>query len=190
MGNEIRKPVVLVVAGPNGSGKSTIAQRLNPFLVYVNADDIKIECGLNDIGAAQHAELLRNELVENKRDFAFETVMSTDRNIRLLEKAKNYGYERCCIYVLTSNADINVARVKGRSESGGHDVPEVKIRSRYDRALALLPRLINICDKIQIYDNSDDSGVSLIFKKGFDRTEIFPNDYWSGAELQKLLGQA
>lgn len=44
------------------------------------------------------------------------------------------------IYGLTSSVDINVARVQAREALGGHGVPEEKIRSRYDKALALIPR--------------------------------------------------
>ncbi len=41
---------------------------------------------------------------------------------------------------------INVWRVKSRVESGGHDVPEEKIITRYDRALKLIKDLVKICD--------------------------------------------
>lgn len=45
---------------------------------------------------------------------------------------------------------INVLRVKLRVESGGHDVPEEKIISRYDRALVLVKDLVKICDVCHI----------------------------------------
>jgi len=125
------KPVVMVFAGPNGSGKSTFTRQIPHYGVYINADDLKKEYALTDIEAAQRAEALRNRLVEKKADFTFETVLSTERNLLLLRKAKEQGYEVHCIYVLTCNADINVARVRGRVCEGGHDVPEDKIRSRY-----------------------------------------------------------
>jgi predicted ABC-type ATPase len=53
--------------------------------------------------------------------------------------------------------------VRARRASGGHDVPEDKIRARYHRALALIPRLLKTCDKILIYDNSETP--ELIFEK-------------------------
>jgi len=106
------KPIVMVFAGPNGSGKSTITAQMPHFGVYINADDLKKEYGLTDLEAAQKAEAFRNKLVEEKADFSFETVLSTERNLLLLQKAKEYGYEVQCIYVLTCKADINVARVR------------------------------------------------------------------------------
>jgi len=137
------RPVVLVFAGPNGSGKSTIARMVPHYGVYINADDLKKEYSLTDLEAAQKADELRNKLLDEKADFTFETVLSTDRNLHLLQRAKESGYEIQCIYVLTCNADINVARIRSRVLEGGHDVPEDKIRSRYVKTLELLPQVIN-----------------------------------------------
>jgi len=89
------------------------------------------------------------------------------------------------IYRLTCDENINVARVRARHASGGHDVPEDKIRERYHRALALLPRMIDVCDKILVYDNSIEP--VLIFKKDSTTTEMHPNDLWDEAVLQNLL---
>jgi len=179
------KPIVLVFAGPNGSGKSTLTKLMPLSGVYVNADDLKREYNLSDLEAAQQAEALRKRLVEKKCDFTFETVLSTDRNLLLLQNAKRNGYEIQCIYVLTCNPDINVARVRGRVCEGGHDVPEDKIHSRYVKALKLLPQLIDLCDKILVYDNS--IMPSLIYKKDDNGTNYYPNEIWSMEKLKELL---
>jgi len=181
------KPVVLFFAGPNGSGKTTITKLMPHYGVYVNADDLKKVYALTDLEAAQKAEALRNKLVEKKTDFTFETVLSTKRNLLLLRKAKESGYEVQCIYVLTCNADINVARVRGRVRGGGHDVPESKIRSRYEKALKLLPKIIEVCDKILIYDNS--VMPSLVFMKDKTGSEYFPTEIWPAEKLKRLLSR-
>ena len=181
-----RKPIVLTFAGPNGSGKTTVARKLPIVGTYVNADDIKEEYGLTDLEAAQQAESLRNALLEKGADFSFETVLSTKRNLLLLEKAKTLDYEVQCIYVLTCDENINVARVKARYVAGGHDVPEDKIRTRYHRALTLIPRLLKVCDKLLIYDNSDVP--TLIFNKDSAKTDIYPNSFWPESTIRKLLG--
>jgi len=178
-------PLVLVFAGPNGSGKSTITRLLPSNGVYINADELQKEYALTDLEAAQKAEALRNRLVEKKADFTFETVLSTERNLLLLRKAKENGFEIQCVYVLTCNADINVARVKGRVREGGHNVPEDKIRSRYRKALKLLPQVIDVCDKILIYDNS--VAPLLIFKRDANGEEYYPTETWPLKKLKNLV---
>lgn len=181
-----RRPTVLAFAGPNGSGKSTVSRGLITFGTYVNADDLKIEYRLTDLEAAQQADALRNELLNKKADFSFETVLSTERNLWLLQRAKEAGYEVQCVYVLTCSEDVNVARVRARVAAGGHDVPEDKIRSRYHSALALIPQLIPTCDKILIYDNTE--APTLIFKKENALSEYFPSALWPEEKLRALLG--
>jgi len=185
MNDRPTKPAVLVFAGPNGSGKSTVAQNLPVFGTYINADDIKKENDLTDIEAAEQAEHLRIALIDKCADFSFETVLSTERNLLLLQNAKEHGYEVQCIYVLTCDENINVARVKARRKAGGHDVPADKIRARYHRALALLPKLIEICDKIVIYDNTNEP--LLIFSKENSFGKIYPNNNWSEEAISCLL---
>lgn len=112
--NAVRLPEVIVFAGPNGSGKSTITQMAKVRGEYINADDIKRTTLCTDLEAAAKAEELREYMIENKRDFTFETVLSTERNLFLLQRAKEQGYFVRGIYVLTANVDINVARVQYR----------------------------------------------------------------------------
>lgn len=159
-----KKPEVVVFAGPNGSGKSTITELLKPPMDYINADEIKKNIKCSDLEAAQLAEKQREKHIEQMNEFCFETVLSTERNLRLLKKAKEKGYFIRCYYVLTADPMINVWRVRSRVDSGGHDVPEDKIIKRYDRALELIKDLVEICDICHIYDNSG-SKPFRIFKK-------------------------
>lgn len=182
----VRLPEVIVFAGPNGSGKSTITQMAKVGGEYINADDIKRTTLCTDLEAAVKAEELREYMIENRKDFTFETVLSTDRNLFLLQRAKEQGYFVRGIYVLTSNVDINVARVQAREALGGHGVPEEKIRSRYDKALALIPRLVEICDILHIYDNTREP--FRIFKKRKDRYYHWENQYWSNDDIERLSG--
>lgn len=118
----IKQPEVVVFAGPNGSGKSTITQLLRPIGIdYINADDIKRTTGCTDLAAAQAATKLREEHVAAGKPFCFETVMSTDRNLNLIQNASEKGFFIRTYIVLTCDSAINVSRVHGRVQSGGHD---------------------------------------------------------------------
>lgn len=184
--SEVKLPEVIVFAGPNGSGKSTITQMAKIVGTYINADDIKRTTLCSDLEAAIKAEELRENMIENKKDFTFETVLSTDRNLQLLQKAKEQGYFVRGIYVLTANVDINVARVHVRELTGGHGVPEEKIRSRYEKALALIPKLVEVCDILHIYDNTKEP--FRIFKKRKDICFRWNNQFWDNNDIEKLTG--
>ena len=134
--------------------------------------------------AALLAEKLRESALADKKDFTFETVLSTDRNLKLLQKAKKSGYFIRVIYVLTANSDINVSRVKARVASGGHDVPENKIRSRYKKALDLIPELIKVSDIFHLYDNTQEP--FRIFKKRKNIYFKWTNKYWSDEQIINL----
>lgn len=186
--NEFQKnPEIVVFAGPNGSGKSTFTQLLKPPIDYINADEIKKYLKCSDLEAAQLAEKQREEHMEQMREFCFETVLSTERNLKLLERAKGKGYFIRCYYILTADPMINVWRVKARVESGGHDVPEEKIITRYDRALALVKNLIKVCDICHIYDNSAGRPFR-IFKKRKELMYFDECDDWYLGDICALTG--
>ena len=183
-------PRLLVFADPNGSGKSTVTQRFGIVGKYVNADEIKKALDCTDMDAAVISERTREALLNSKSDFTFETVLSTERNLKLIAKAKQNGYYVTCIYVLTSHPDINLKRVKSRVRSGGHPVPEDKIRERYIRALRLFPVLVPLCDELWLFDNSVDkceSNSGLLFKKIGKSMELFSNNIWSQEMLKSLF---
>ena len=87
-----KKPEIIVFAGPNGSGKSTITRMAKVIDPYINADDIKGTNHCTDLEAAQLAESLRENAIKEGKSFTFETVLSTERNLNLLKKAKEQGY--------------------------------------------------------------------------------------------------
>lgn len=184
-----KKPEIVVFAGPNGSGKSTITEMLRPTdMVYINADEIQKALGCSNIEAAKLAESRREEQLSKKESFCFETVLSTDRNLKLLQRAKDSGFFIRCYYVLTADSNINVARVSSRVSAGGHDVPVEKIVSRYDKALALVHELVPVCDICHIYDNSLNAPFR-IFKKRKDQYYYCPEKYlWRKVDIVKLTG--
>ena len=179
-------PEIIVFAGPNGSGKSTITRMAKVIEPYINADDIKRTNYCTDLEAAQQAEKMREQAIANNDSFTFETVMSTDRNLKLLRRAKEKGYFIRCIYVLTADVNINVVRVESREATGGHGVPKDKIRTRYTKALKLIPELVEVADVMHIYDNS--TVPYRIFKKRKTEYFVWENENWSEESIRKLTG--
>lgn len=183
-------PNLLVFAGPNGSGKSTITSKIGTVGEYVNADVIKTATKCSDMDAALIAERTREYLLDCEKDFTFETVLSTERNLKLMIRAKEKGYYITCFYVLTVDPQINVQRVKKRVLGGGHSVPENKTKDRWHKALKLLPSLLSVCDELYIFDNSterEDASSCLIVKLVDGKAEIYSNQYWSEERILQLL---
>lgn len=104
----------------------------------------------------QGKRLLERAIAE-QRDFAFETTLGGRTITALLQKALADGSEVRVWFVGLSSPDLHVARVKARVARGGHDVPETRIRERYDQSrlnlIALMPRLT----ELKIFDNSTDA---------------------------------
>ena len=116
LSNDNKLPEIIVFAGPNGSGKSTITSLAKVIEPYINADDIKRTIHCSDMEAAVMAEKMREENVTLRNSFTFETVLSTDRNLKLLKKAKERKFFIRCIYVLTADVEVNVFRVTAREK--------------------------------------------------------------------------
>jgi len=181
-----KKPEIIVFAGPNGSGKSTFAGLFATLPSYINADEIERSMHCSVMEAAQKAEELRESALNSNENFSFETVLSTRRNLDLLKRAKQAGYFIRGYYILTSDPEINVIRVKSRQESGGHGVPRDKITERYYRALKLIPEFVEVCDICHIYDNTDKP--FRIFKKRKENIFVWGNDYWDETKIKQLVG--
>lgn len=99
----IKKPMVLVLAGPNGSGKSTITQYFEIVGEYTNADDVVAATGMDNASAARLVDEKRYSSINQKKDFTFETVLSSQYKLDILKKAKEQDYFIKCIFVLTIN---------------------------------------------------------------------------------------
>lgn len=177
-------PEIIVFAGPNGSGKSTVTKMAKIIEPYINADDIQRTLSCDNMQAAVTADELRNSFIDQGKGFTFETVLSTDRNLKLLQRAKAKGFFIRCVYVLTKNPRINLIRVLGRKEAGGHDVPKDKIVSRFHKAMRLIPELVKVCDIIHIYDNSHMP--FRIFKKHKTHYYYWENTFWQKEEIAAL----
>lgn len=180
-----RKPMVLVLAGPNWSGKSTITAFFEKVGKYTNADDIVASTGMDNMEAAILADKMRYESIKKKEDFTFETVLSSDYKMEILRKAKKEGYFIKCVFVLTIDPQINIARIKSRVAAGGHDVEKSKEIDRYYKSINNIKKLIDICDIMHVYDNTDTP--QRIIRKHKEDFSIYPNEYWSEQDILNLL---
>lgn len=103
------------------------------------------------------ADFLRINMLNIVQEFSIETVMSDPRKIEYIDLAKKFGYRIYLYFVSTKDVRINIRRVTARVESGGHSVPEEKIRDRYKKSLDNVFEMLKRCDRAYFFDNSDDN---------------------------------
>lgn len=141
---KVDKPNVYVIAGPNGSGKTTFAKEYLPkfakCLEFLNAD--LIAAGLSPF--APERENVRagrilltriRELSQAGIDFGFETTLAGRNHAKQLSRMKSLGYRIVLISLWLPDANLAVNRVASRVLQGGHNIPEVDIRRRFDSGL-------------------------------------------------------
>ena len=154
-------PVLHLLAGPNGAGKSTYVDRvLAPAtgLPFVNADLIAAEIWPGHevehaYEAAKMAESERRRAMSAGESFISETVFSHESKVALLADASALGY-LVHLHVVMVPVDLTVLRVSERVRRGGHEVPEEKIRARYDRLWSHVAVAARLADEAEFFDNS------------------------------------
>ena len=158
------RPILYVLAGVNGAGKSSIGgQHLLDVsgMPWFNPDTFAREyreatgCDQEGANATAWGEGMRrlDEAVANGTNYAFETTLG-GRTVPAKIAAAAATHDVAIWYCGLASPELHIARVKARVASGGHDIPEDKIRERCESSLvnliALLPRL----SSLMAYDNS------------------------------------
>lgn len=111
--------------------------------------------------AADIAEFIRLELLENNFSFTYETVMSHKGKIDFLQKAIDKHYKVYLYFIATEDPEININRVNVRVAQSGHAVPPDVIRSRYYRSLENLKNAVMKTNRAFIFDNSGSAAVLI-----------------------------
>ena len=183
---------LFVFAGPNGSGKSSL---INHFLdlkrcpvTYICPDNFVPKDKREDVDeylkGMKEAEEIRYQLLKKGESFTFETVFSTEDKLDFLKLVKGNGYHITLIYITTSDPYINIQRIDDRKKQGGHGVPADKVLKRYERSMNLLPDIIYIADRVEIFDNStlplqvfekNDNGRQILYNK--EKRPAWVNEY-------------
>lgn len=154
-------PVLHLLAGPNGAGKSTyVADVLSPAtgLPFINADVLAAERWPHaplehSYEAARLAERMRRDAMAAGASLISETVFSHSSKVDLVTDAVALGY-LVHLHVVMVPVELSVQRVAHRVRRGGHDVPEDKIRARYDRLWTHVAAAIHVADVADVFDNS------------------------------------
>lgn len=181
-------PRLTIIAGANGCGKSTFTSRSS--FVYdiplLDPDAIGKALqptipGTSAVVAARHVLMTAQRHIHNGQSFAVETTLSGRGYLRTMIDARARGFEAVLVYIGTENVEINLARIRDRVLTGGHDVPEPDVRRRYIRSFQHLPVAASRADHTILFDNSSEEGYRLVAILGASETEWFePTPHWAG----------
>lgn len=156
---------VYVLAGTNGAGKSSVggaairekgADYFNPdeATQRIRSSNPHISERDANIAAWQEGKRLLEETVAKRFVFAIETTLGGETITALLLQALAEGLEVRMWYVALATPELHIARVRARVARGGHDIPENKIRERYERSRVNLIRLLPQLTELRAFDNS------------------------------------
>jgi predicted ABC-type ATPase len=130
-------------------------------LQIVNPDVIARELNPTDptrgrvrLQAGREAIHRQEALLHQGTDFSIETTLSGNRELELLQRAREAGYKVTLVYVGVNSKDVLVGRITQRVREGGHDVPTNDIDRRHTRSMANLARALEHVDRAFILDNS------------------------------------
>lgn len=162
--------MITVIAGVNGSGKSSILgahieksgneyynpDRFTKFLMEKNPDLTLHKA--NGMAWKNGFDMLKRA-IRNNQPFIFETTLGGNSIKNELIKAVEKGTPIAIVYCGLSSPELNISRVASRVAKGGHDIPEEKIRYRYQTSLGNLIELLPFCSCVTLYDNSEEISV-------------------------------
>lgn len=104
--------------------------------------------------AADLAEFIRQQLLDQEISFTYETVMSHSGKISFLRTAQEKGFRVYLYYIATEDPEINISRVNVRVALAGHAVAAEVIRNRYYKSLSNLRDAVKQSTRAYIFDNS------------------------------------
>jgi len=164
-----RAASIVVLAGCNGAGKSSIggAALLESGIAFHNPDEAARRIAAANAhlvppltqdqlkGAAwSEGRRMLQQAIDRRLNFAFETTLGGQTMTELLEQAAAAGLAVHVWFAGLTDVELHLDRVRRRVAKGGHDIPEAKIRERFDRGREHLIRLLPQLTALRLYDNS------------------------------------
>ncbi|HRK60541.1 MAG TPA: zeta toxin family protein [Candidatus Kapabacteria bacterium] len=129
--------------------------------IVVRENTLNISAAIDSYLAADIAEFIRQEVLENNLSFTYETVMSHKSKIDFFQKAMDNDYRVYLYFIATEDPEININRVNVRVAQRGHPVAPEVIKSRYYRSLENLKTAVMKTDRAYIFDNSGSAAVLI-----------------------------
>ena len=155
----------ILFAGCNGVGKSTLYQTNDLFrnMPRVNMDEIVREFGSwqNEADAFKAGKIAIGKIrkyFEDGESFNQEVTLCGNSVWSNIVRARELGYQIEMYYVGVDSVDIAKVRIASRVLKGGHGIPDADVERRFSESIKNLPRAIELCDIVEIFDNTEAFG--------------------------------
>lgn len=192
-----RRPEFTIIAVPNGAGKS----RLCPFYVSTASfDGDKQMLNLRHEHPdwpdrwisgtiASELEKQKNEALEHKKDFAFETNFSSDMVFRMIDAFRAEGFKISLVYFGLYSEDESVSRVIHRVQTGGHDVADDVIRFNFHEGMKNAQQHLNLFDNITFIDGNSEYGqiIAIHISKSQTHKVVDNPPLWFREQFEKYF---
>lgn len=168
-------PTYTIFAGVNGAGKTSIYKSIyyqeNKNEKRINTDEMVARIGSwkdnnLQIQCGREAVKLIKQYISTNTSFNQETTLCGNSIIKNIKTAKEKGFYIVVNYIGVESPNIAKERVKIRVSKGGHGIPEQDIEKRYYESLQNLNKIITLCDKLNIYDNTHILKEIIYYKNG------------------------
>lgn len=154
-----------VLAGVNGAGKSSLggaalqasgAEFFNPDVIAARLREQ--QPGLSASQANGLAWTLGRRGLERALaeglTYAFETTLGGKSIAKLLLDGARGGAEVHVWFAGLATPELHLQRIAARVAAGGHDIPEDKVRERFDASRSNLVKLMPHLASLRVFDNS------------------------------------
>ncbi|WP_200955293.1 AAA family ATPase [Pelomonas sp. Root1237] len=154
-----------VLAGVNGAGKSSLggaaiqasgAEFFNPDIAAARLREQQPSLSAeqaNGLAWTLGRRGLEKALAESLT-YAFETTLGGTSMTQLLLDGARGGAQVHVWYAGLATPELHLRRIQARVAAGGHDIPEAKVRERFDASRGNLVKLMPHLASLRLYDNS------------------------------------
>jgi predicted ABC-type ATPase len=154
-----------VLAGVNGAGKSSLggaaiqasgAEFFNPDVIAARLREQQPTLSAeqaNGLAWTLGRKGLERALAEGLT-YAFETTLGGNSIAKLLLEGARAGAEVHVWFAGLATPELHLRRIAARVAAGGHDIPEAKVRERFDASRSNLVKLMPHLASLRVFDNS------------------------------------
>jgi len=141
--------------------------------------------------AEREALRLQREFLERGRSFAVETTRAGTAILCLMEDARHHRFTVQLLYIGIEDVQTAIDRIAVQVTRGGHHIPAIDVRRRYNRSLGHLRAEIERADRVMLIDNTPEQGPRKVLEIDHGHTTVHATDMprWVTVALGITIGQ-